>query len=243
MSDAPPADTFPYRRPKGPAPPPTERKPAHYRLSKDTWAIILNEYREGVTVTALAAKWRVSDHALRKRITVHGATKRDWGDAQAIAQANTREAEAAAAWAASPAMLASRLFEDDPEEDASAGDPAALARQATLASGRAMRGRLWAEAKALAGLAESYRRLAAAETTAQALAERQAREGGWPTSMEEEERMREELYRMLDARAQAIDEAEMLETAAAMAEALGVAGPELEPWEEWGEETGDVYAR
>lgn len=36
-----------------------------------------------------------------------------------------------------------------------------LERAATLASGRAMRGRLWAEAKALAGLAESYGRLAA----------------------------------------------------------------------------------
>ena len=35
-----------------------------------------------------------------------------------------------------------------------------LARAATLASGRAMRGRLWAEAKALAGLAESYQRMA-----------------------------------------------------------------------------------
>ena len=34
-------------------------------------------------------------------------------------------------------------------------------RIATLASGRAMTGRLWAEARALAGLAESYGRLAA----------------------------------------------------------------------------------
>ncbi len=34
-----------------------------------------------------------------------------------------------------------------------------LARAAILASGRAMRGRLWSEAKALAGLAESYSRL------------------------------------------------------------------------------------
>ncbi len=243
MSDVPPANTFPYRRPKGSAPPPAERKPAHYRLSKDTWAIILNEYREGATVTALTAKWRVSAHALRKRITVHGATKRDWGDAQVIAQARSREAEAAAAWAVSPTVLASRLFEDDPDEDASAADPAALARQATRASGRAMRGRLWAEAKALAGLAESYRRLAAAETTAQALAERQAREGFWPTSLEEEERMREELYRMLAARAQAIDEAEMLEAVGAMAEALGVEGPQLEPWEAPEEETAAALAR
>ncbi|MBO9500925.1 hypothetical protein [Brevundimonas sp. A19_0] len=48
---------------------------------------------------------------------------------------------------------------DDPE----GGSPAALARMATVASGRAMRGRLWAEARALAALAETYQRLAARE--------------------------------------------------------------------------------
>lgn len=53
-----------------------------------------------------------------------------------------------------------------PAEDPEAGDPMALARAATLASGRAMRGRLWAEAKALAGLAESYARLGERSTRA-----------------------------------------------------------------------------
>jgi hypothetical protein len=51
------------------------------------------------------------------------------------------------------------LFAPAPVDDPEAADPAALARAATLASGRAMKRRLWNEAKALAGLAESYARL------------------------------------------------------------------------------------
>lgn len=43
-----------------------------------------------------------------------------------------------------------------------------------------------------------------------------------PKSMEEEEAMREEQYRRLVARAQAIDEEEAFEAARSMAEALGV---------------------
>ena len=230
-TDAPePKKAFPHVHPKGV---PRERKAAHYRLSKDTWAIILNEYREGATAPALAAKWRVSLHALRKKITLCKATKRDWGDQEAIAQAQTREAEEAAAWAASPAILASRLFEDDPDEAEDAGDPAALARQATLASGRAMRGRLWAEAKALAGLAESYRRLAAAEAAARNAAVQAEAQSWWPRTMEEEEAMREALYRKLVLRAQAIDEEEAFEAAQGMADSMGVEGPDLEEVWRW----------
>jgi hypothetical protein len=51
------------------------------------------------------------------------------------------------------------LFAPNPVDDPEASDPVALARAATLASGRAMKGRLWNEARALAGLAESYARL------------------------------------------------------------------------------------
>lgn len=56
-----------------------KEKPAHYRLSRETWEIIVDEYRRGATVPELSERWRVSGHALRRRITVHGATKRDWG--------------------------------------------------------------------------------------------------------------------------------------------------------------------
>lgn len=51
------------------------------------------------------------------------------------------------------------FFAPAPDDDPEACDPAALARAATLASGRAMQAQLWAEARSLAGLAESYARL------------------------------------------------------------------------------------
>lgn len=106
--------------------------------------MILKEYREGATAPFLASKWRVSEHAIRARITRHGATKRDWGDEQAIGQA------------------AARLFQGSEMIDWEATyDPAMLKLLAMGASARAMTGRLWPEAKALAGLAESYARLEA----------------------------------------------------------------------------------
>ena len=145
--------------------------PAHYRLSTETWMLILKEYVEGATAPRLAEKWRVSQHAIRKRATQHKATKRDWGDQQAIAQAVAREAELEAARRDSPEGRAARLFEAEADEPVGAGDPAVLAREATLASGRAMRGSLWTEAKALAGLAESYARLGERAAAAAARAE------------------------------------------------------------------------
>ena len=149
--------------------PPRADRPAHYRLSTETWLLILKEYREGATAPFLADKWRVSEHAVRRRITQHGATKREWGDSQAIAMATAREAELDEARRNSPEAVAARLFTglplpaDDGTLEEGAEDPAALARMATVASGRAMRGRLWAEARALGALAETYQRLAARE--------------------------------------------------------------------------------
>ncbi|MBU1323828.1 MAG: hypothetical protein KJ676_01145 [Alphaproteobacteria bacterium] len=143
-----------------PSPVPAADRPAHYRLGGETWALILKDYREGATAPFLARKWRVSEHAIRKRVTQHNATKRAWGDAQAIGQALAREAELEEARRNSPEAAAARLFDGLETGEEETGDPAGLARQATLASGRAMRGRLWTEARALAALAESYARLA-----------------------------------------------------------------------------------
>lgn len=129
----------------------------------------MKEYREGATAPFLASKWRVSVSAVRAQITRRKSTKRDWGDAQVIAQAQAREAELEEARRNSPEAVAARLFQglplpaDDGTLEDGAEDPAALARMATVASGRAMRGRLWAEARALAALAETYQRLAARE--------------------------------------------------------------------------------
>jgi len=142
------------------AAPPAADRPAHYRLGNETWALILKEYREGATAPFLEKKWRVSQHAIRARITKHKSTKRDWGDEQAIGQALAREAELEEARRNSPEAAAARLFDGVALDEAQAGDPAVLMRAATLASGRAMKGRLWTEARALAGLAESYARLA-----------------------------------------------------------------------------------
>ncbi|WP_372519996.1 hypothetical protein [Brevundimonas sp.] len=164
--------------------PPKADRPAHYRLSTETWLLIVKEYREGATAPYLASKWRVSEHALRRRITQHGATKRDWGDSQAIAMATAREAELEEARRNSPEAVAARLFAglpmpaDDGTLEDGAEDPAALARMATLASGRAMRGRLWAEARALGALAETYQRLAAREAETEAAGGGGANGGG-----------------------------------------------------------------
>lgn len=155
-------DPAPLPPPVPLASPPDAARPAHYRLSTDTWEIILAEYRAGATAPFLARKWRVSEHAIRRRVTRHNATKRDWGDAQAIGQALAREAELEEARRNSPEAVAARLFDGvGTLEVEAAADPAVLARLATLASGRAMTGRLWAEARALSQLAESYARLAA----------------------------------------------------------------------------------
>jgi hypothetical protein len=137
-------------------------RPAHYRLSKATWEIILDAYRQGATVPELAAQWRVSEHALRKRITVHGATKRDWGDAEAMKQAEAWAASADARAEAEAARTAALFIDVGPDEagDVDPADAAELARKATIASGRAMRKGMWNESRALASLAESYARLA-----------------------------------------------------------------------------------
>jgi len=126
-----------------------DAKPAHYRLSRATWEIILEAYRNDATVPELSERWRVSQHALRKRITVHGATKRDWGDARAREQAERAAAEA---------VRAEALFAPSEEEADETAE--VLAETAMRASARAMRGRMWDEAKALAQLAEAYGRMA-----------------------------------------------------------------------------------
>ncbi|MNU57801.1 hypothetical protein D3C71_469280 [compost metagenome] len=140
--------------------------PAHYRLSKATWEIILDEYRNGATVPELSERWRVSQHALRARITRHKATKRDWGDQIAVETARAREAaqeEAkiarAAEEAAAQAAMAKALFGPLKPEDAHEGKAAVLASTAMIASGRAMLMRMLPEAQGLARLAEVYVRL------------------------------------------------------------------------------------
>lgn len=127
--------------------------PGHYRLSTETWMTILEEYKRGATTTLLAAKWKVSEHALRRRITQHDATKREWGDACARAAAEAWDAEMAEAYAPLPPLT-------PPEEGAAAAtDARTLGRRVLRGVGRALdQGRL-EEAKALGALAASLGRI------------------------------------------------------------------------------------
>ncbi len=138
-----------------------EAPASHYRLSPETWAIIGEEYRNGAMAKDVAAKWKTSPSSVYRHACQDGWTKKSMGDARARAHARMVEAEEEGARALHPvgSRALKNLFAPAPMDDPDASDPAALARAATLASGRAMKGRLWNEARALAGLAESYARL------------------------------------------------------------------------------------
>lgn len=137
-----------------------EAPATHFRLKPETWALIAEEYKNGATAKELGAKWKVSGTSIYRYACRDGWTKKAVSDVRARAHAQSVEDEQAAARSMDPvgSRATKALFADHPEE-AEAADPAALARLATLASGRAMKGRLWNEAKALAGLAESYGRV------------------------------------------------------------------------------------
>lgn len=134
----------------------------HYRLAPETWKLVVEEYLAGATAKEVAAKWRTSAGSVyRWARELHPGSKRGAGDARARAHARMVDDEEAAIAARHPVGTRALrgLFRPEMEEDGDAADPLVLERMATLASGRAMTGRLWAEAKALAGLAESYARL------------------------------------------------------------------------------------
>ncbi|MDP1777224.1 MAG: hypothetical protein Q8K90_01250 [Brevundimonas sp.] len=123
---------------------------------------VVEAYRNGATARELAVKWKVSPGSVYYQAGRAGWSKKRNGDQ--LAREHARAVEAAEAVRAEPARREQRalknLFAPPPTDDPEASDPAALARAATLASGRAMKGRLWNEARALAALAESYARLA-----------------------------------------------------------------------------------
>ena len=146
-----------------------DRRAAHWRLKPETWAIVMAEYQGGATAPELAAKWRVSIHAIRKKITQTGAAKRDHGDAQAQAQAQARD------WDASreAARTAFRrrvegLFVTSGHAAEDTDMPGRLSRQAVQAAGRAMRAGLWEEARALLGFGETFQKVAVLERDPQA---------------------------------------------------------------------------
>ncbi|AQR60970.1 hypothetical protein BZG35_04335 [Brevundimonas sp. LM2] len=139
-----------------------EAPATHFRLKPETWAIIAEEYKNGATAKDIGAKWKVAPSSVYRYACRDGWTKKGMGDARARAHARMVEAEEASVRSMQPvgSRALKALFQPAPADDPEATDPAALSNAATLASGRAMKGRLWNEAKALAGLAETYARLA-----------------------------------------------------------------------------------
>lgn len=121
----------------------------------------MEAYRDGATARELAVKWKVAPGSVYYHACRDGWGKKTNGDDRARAHARAVEAADAVRAEAGPDDKAARLFDgigEAVDEDDEA-DHFLLARAATRASGRAMRGRLWTEAKALAGLAEAYARL------------------------------------------------------------------------------------
>jgi hypothetical protein len=137
--------------------------PGHYRLSDESWAEITEAFKNGATARELAVKWRVSMGSVYGHARRAGIGKKTTGDELARAHARGVEAREPTRgpidWQTHKDQIAA-LFCDAGTDPEGTPDPAILARQATTASGRAMREGLWSEAKALSALAESYARLA-----------------------------------------------------------------------------------
>lgn len=135
----------------------------HYRLSDEVKALAVEDYLNGATALEVAAKWKTSAGSVyRWAREAQPGGKHAVGDARARAHARMVEEEAAATRALNPvgSRALKGLFSPERAGEAETATPRALMRLATVASGRAMTGRLWTEAKALAGLAEAYMRLA-----------------------------------------------------------------------------------
>lgn len=142
-----------------------EAPATHFRLEDETWALAIEDYKNGATAKDVAAKWMVAPSSVYRQAALAGAGKRKVGDARSRAHARLVEEEEASSRAMHPvgSRALKGLFAPERTDRAEEADPGHLARVAILASGRAMSGRLWSEAKALAGLAESYARLATRE--------------------------------------------------------------------------------
>ena len=135
-----------------------EAQPTWFRLSEDSWNEIREAYRNGATAKELAVRWKVSPSSIYRHAWQGGWSKKRSADADARAHASAIADEERADQTRPDAPS---LFAPPGEGDeATLGDPAALAEQAMAASVRAMRARLFAEAEKLARLSETYGRMA-----------------------------------------------------------------------------------
>ncbi|ASE38758.1 hypothetical protein [Brevundimonas vesicularis] len=108
----------------------------------EVWTQVRKDYLSGLDAKTVAARHDVTEAAIRARATKEGWSRHPRSEAATPAPQPLSPDDAA------------DLSPDDPN------DPVALARAAAQASGRALHAQDFAQARALAALAETYRKLA-----------------------------------------------------------------------------------
>lgn len=108
----------------------------------EVWTQVRKDYLSGLDAKTVAARHDVTEASIRARATKEGWSRHPRSEAAIPAPQPLSSQDAA------------DLSPDDPN------DPAALARAAAQASGRALHAQDFAQARALAPLAETYRKLA-----------------------------------------------------------------------------------
>ena len=108
----------------------------------EVWTQVRKDYLSGLDAKSVAARHDVTEASIRARATKEGWSRHPRSEAATPAPQPLSPDDAA------------DLSPDDPN------DPAALARAAAQASGRALHAQDFAQARALAALAETYRKLA-----------------------------------------------------------------------------------
>lgn len=126
----------------------------HFRLSPESWQLILEAYRDGATAKELAAKWKVAPGTIYRYVRERGFTKKANSDAIARAHAQAMEDEEAEA-------LARR---HDPMIAEPDSDPAALRKQAMADMARALAAGRTVEADRLGRLILTLGKMAAGQT-------------------------------------------------------------------------------
>ena len=114
----------------------------HFRLSPESWLLILEAYRDGATAKELAARWKVAPGTIYRYVRERGFTKKVNSDGIARAHAQAMDDEEAA-------DLARR---NDPTTPAPDSDPVALRKQAMTDMARALAAGRTAEAERLGRL-------------------------------------------------------------------------------------------
>lgn len=144
------------------------KKRTYKRRSEQVWAEVRRDYLAGMPAEDAARLHDVTVSALRARAVRQGWSRylhvQPAPDGPETSFEGPDPAPPPLDLAADEAHDSLDLGTDsEADAEAEAGDPADLARAATLASGQAMRAGHWTQAHALASLAERYRKLAGRE--------------------------------------------------------------------------------